>query len=90
MQHTTRQLSGIGRDVSGSRPTAVHARAGDPTGPRQAHPCRSSGSCAGTSFLGRREGALERPPVSNAANGLASASHYLGLRGASATLALQG
>jgi len=31
-------------------------------------------------FLVRREGTLERPPVRDAANGLASASHYLGLR----------
>ena len=41
-------------------------------------------------LFGQEEGALERPPFRDAANGLASARAYLGLRGAFATLTRQG
>ena len=89
MQHTARLLSGIGRVASGLHPTAVHVRAGGPTGPRQASLDLQPRPLHRALFLVEEGGALERPPVRDAAKGLACASHYLGLRGAFATLARQ-
>ena len=90
MQHTARLLSGIGRVASGLHPTAVHARAGGPTGPRQASLNLQPRRLHWALFLVEEGGTLERPPVRDAAKSLACASHYLGLRGAFATLARQG
>ena len=89
MQHTTRLLSGIGRDVSGSRPQPCMRWLGTP--PAHDRPIQAQlRHLRRGLFLIRREGPLERPPFRDAANGLASASHYLGLRGAFATLSRQG
>ena len=64
-------------------------RAGGPTGPRQASLDLQPRLLHRALFLVEEGGALERPPVRDAAKGLACASHYLGLRGAFATLARQ-
>ena len=63
---------------------------GGPTGPRQASLNPQPRLPHRALFLVEEGGALERPPVKDAAKGLACASHYLGLRGAFATLARQG
>ena len=89
MQHTARLLSGIGRVASELPPTAVLMRAGGPTGPRQASLDPQPRLLHRALFLVEEGGALERPPVRDAAKSLACASHYLGLRGAFATLARQ-
>ena len=80
------------RNWQGCKRVAPHSRAcasWGPTGPRQASLDPQPRLLHRALFLVEEGGALERPPVSDAAKSLACASHYLGLRGAFATLARQ-
>ena len=81
------------RNWQGCERITPHSRAlsglGAPPARDRPHNSAAQGPAQGPLF-GQEGGALERPPFRDAANGLASACTYLGLRGAFATLTRQG